>query len=112
MGSAVELEDGRRGLVMCHGQTDEGKHRPVVALLLDGPELGERIDLRTHPELDIARVLSGARIGLDLSRIHDEEERTPPPRPAPEPVLEEEQDEDSADELSEDAEDDATDATV
>ncbi len=71
LGSPVELDDGRRALVMSHGVTDAGKHRPVVALLGEG-ELGERLDLSVRGDLDIAKVLSGQRIGLDLSGIQAE----------------------------------------
>jgi hypothetical protein len=68
LGSAVQLSDGRTGIVLSQGSTQQSKSRPTIAII-QGSSLTDRIDLSQEDGLEIEATPTALEVGLDLTRL-------------------------------------------
>ncbi len=69
LGSAVQFGNGAVAAVVAQPDTLEGKRRPTVALFAPGRPLGDPLDLRSRPDLEIWGEHPPARLHFDLSAV-------------------------------------------
>lgn len=67
LGSVVSLSTGRSAVVVAHGQGDQGKLRPLVAVLRPDRRLGDRVDLQQQPGWQIVDTPNPSDVGFNLA---------------------------------------------